>query len=569
MVIFLDDLQWVDRASLDLIKQLLTETDRRHMLLIGAYRDNEVDPGHPLLLSLDQLRQAHVTISEISLQPLRHNHVQQLVADTLKVEIPVIQALGTLLFEKTLGNAFFTRMLFKSLYSNGQLLFDFQENRWQWDIQQLQTISLTDNVVELMTSRLDDLAPTTQRLLTLGACIGDQFSLSVLSLVSASSYSTVAKQLWDALKAGLILPLGGNYRIPMLLDEGTLTADQIDQIRYRFVHDRVQEAAYGLLSLEERQTTHWQIGQMMLQDSTAAATDDNIFEIVNHLNRGQVPARPAAEQYQLARLNWQAGDKAKTATAYAAARTYFSTGIDVLPADAWAEEYDLTFALYRDVSECEYLCGNFETAELRFSETLAQAQSVIDQAAVNIIRVVLYDNQGKFVENLAVGGDTLRRLGLDWPDSADAVDDILQAELADYRDYLQTHPIPDLIHQPELENPATRACVQLLINMCGPAYFTDPKLATLVALKMANLSMQQGSSQWASQAYAMWGSVMTGAFQEYETADSFGQVALQLKERYNNYNEAKVINAYVGLVLPWRNPFSAGIDLLRHAYQVA
>ena len=569
LVIFLDDLQWVDRASLDLLKQTLTDAGHHHLLIVGAYRDNEVGSDHPLLMVLDQLCQAQVRVHNLSLQPLQHDHVQQLVADTLKVDLPQAQALGTLLFEKTLGNAFFTRMLFKSLYSEGQLSFDFNQNTWQWDIAQLQAISLTENVVELMTHRLDDLPASTRRLLTLGACIGDQFSLAVLSLISSSTYLSVARDLWAALKAGLLVPLTSNYRIPMLIEPSTLTPELAHQIRYRFVHDRVQEAAYGLLPMTERQRTHWQIGQMLLEGQQTSETDDPLFEVVNHLNRGQGCLTDGAERDQLARLNWQAGSKAKAATAYTTARTYFSTGLDLLSATAWQDHYDLAFALYRDTSESEYLCGNFDRAEQLFEETLQQAQSVTDRAAVNIIRVVLYDNQGKFVENLAVGGETLRQLGLEWPETPADIDAILHKELASYRDYLETHDIAQLVNQPELEDPVTRACVELLVNMTGPAYFTDPKLVTLVTLKMANLSMRQGNSKWASQAYVMWGAMLTAAFREYEAAYAFGQVALQLKECYNNYNEAKMLNSYVGFVLPWRSSFKLGIDLLRHAYQVA
>ncbi|MEO1399737.1 MAG: AAA family ATPase [Cyanobacteria bacterium J06635_1] len=568
LVVFLDDLQWVDSASLDLITQLLTDAENGHFLLLGAYRDHEVGAEHPLMLTLDQLRKRQVTINEIALQPLQLTHVQQLVADALSTDLETIQEMGSLLFSKTHGNAFFTRMLLTSLYSEGQLTFDFNQATWQWDSAQLQEISLTDNVVELMTSQIYHLPKATQQLLTLAACIGDQFDLGVLSIVSEHAPNAVAQTLWPALIEGLITPLGENYRIPMLLEPERLVSDVIEQIHYRFVHDRIQEAAYGLLPASQRAQTHWQIGHLRLQQRSDLDLDEAIFEIVNHLNRGKALAKETSEHYQLAELNRQAGDKAKGASAYEAAIEYFNTGLSLLPESAWQDRYDLTFLLHRDGSECEYLCGHFDRAEHLFEVTLDQAASVIDQATIHIIRLVLYDNQGKFVENLSVGGEALRSLGLHWPQSPDDTASILEAELEIYRQHLQACQIPQLVETPEMTDVTARACMQLLVNMTGPAYFTDPTLVTLVTLKMANLSMQYGNSQWASQGYVFWGAMLSAAFRDYETAYTFGQVALQLKDRYNNYNEAKVLNSYVGFISHWRRPFKAGIVLLRRAYRV-
>ncbi|MEM9907886.1 MAG: serine/threonine-protein kinase PknK, partial [Cyanobacteria bacterium P01_D01_bin.44] len=567
LVVFLDDLQWVDSASLDLVTQLLIDTESGHLLIIGAYRDNEVGPDHPLLLTLDQLK-AQVTLNQIALQPLQLSHVQQLVADTLNTDVEAVQELGSLLFEKTLGNAFFTRMLFKSLYSEGQLTFDFTQATWQWDITQLQVISLTDNVVALMMSRIHHLPEATQQVLTLAACIGDQFDLSVLSIVSEHAPATVAQLLWPALTAGLIMPLGENYRIPMLLESESLVSDVVEQICYRFVHDRIQEAAYGLLHSAQRDQTHWRIGNLLLQQWGDLDLDETVFGIVNHLNRGKALVSNEPERYQLAELNWQAGCKAKGASAYETALKYFDAGLSLLPETAWQSHYGLAFSLHRDDSECEYLCGNFERAEHLFELTLNQATSVIDQATIHIIRLVLYDNQGKFVENLSVGGEALRSLGLRWPQSPDETASVLEAELDIYRHHCQDCQIPQLVYKPEMSDAIALACMQLLVNMTGPAYFTDPTLVTLVTLKMANLSMQYGNSQWASQGYTFWGAMLSAAFRDYETAYTFGQVALQLKERYNNYNEAKVLNSYVGFISHWRSHFKVGIALLRRAYRV-
>ncbi len=586
LVIFLDDLQWVDRASLDLLTQILSDVETQHALIIGAYRDNEVGPAHPLMLTLEQLRRQQTTISEIALKPLQPEHVQQLVADTLTTQTAVVEPLSSLIFQKAAGNAFFTRALFNALYRDKQLTFSFTDSSWQWDIAQLQEVSLTDNVVALMMSRIHHLPEPVQQLLTLAACIGDRFDLSVLSVVSKQSPTEVARSLWPALAAGLIVPLGEDYQIPMLLEPEDLSEDLspevLESIRYKFVHDRVQEAAYKLLPDEVRDRTHWKIGNLRLQqidsqdeqisqktskETLKKTLEENIFEIVNPLNRGKALATTDAERYLMADLNWQAGRKAKAANAYESALSYFDTGVSLLPDEAWQTHYERTFALYRDVSECAYLCGQFERAEQLFEQAIAQAASAIDQATIQLIRIVLYDNQGKFTENLSVGGEALRNLGLSWPNTADDTAAILEKEQIVYQQQLAEHSdISRLVEQPEMTDVTARTCMQLLVSMTGPAYFTDPTLVTLITLKMSVLSMQYGSSQWAAQGYVFWGAMLSAAYQDYKTAYAFGKVGLQLTERYNNYNESKTLNSYVGFISHWHVPLEKDIPLLRRGY---
>ena len=582
LVIFLDDLQWVDRASLDLITQIFTDVETQHALIIGAYRDNEVGPDHPLMLILEQLHRQQTTISEIVLKPLQPGHVQQLVADTLIAHRTAVEPLSSLIFQKTAGNAFFTRSLFNALYRDKQLTFSFTESSWQWDIAQLQEVSLTDNVVVLMMGRIYQLPEPVQQLLTLAACIGDRFDLSVLSVVSKQSPTEAARALWPALAAGLIVPLGENYQIPMLLEPKDLSEDLspevLENIRYKFVHDRVQEAAYRLLPDEMRDRTHWQIGNLRLQQITLQGEqtdpkvieetlEENIFEIVNPLNRGKALATTDAERYQMADLNWLAGRKAKSANAHESALAYFDTGVSLLLDTAWETHYERTFALYRDVSECAYLCGHFERAEQLFEQAIAQAASAIDRATIQLIRIVLYDNQGKFTENLSVGGEALRNLGLSWPYTTNDTAAILKKEQIVYQRLLAEHAdISRLVDQPEMTDATARICMQLLVSMTGPAYFTDPTLVTLITLKMSVLSLRYGNSQWAAQGYVFWGAMLSAAYQDYKTAYDFGKVGLQLTERYSNYNESKTLNSYVGFISHWHVPLEKDIPLLRRGY---
>ena len=590
LVLFLDDLQWVDLASLDLIQQIMANPDAHHLFLIGAYRKNEVSAAHPLMLTLEQLRQQQITVNQIILDPLSLEDVQQLVANTLHTSFEQALSLSTLIFSKTLGNAFFSRMLLTSLYHTNQIVFDFSRGCWQWNMEALRQISLTDNVVELMSQRIDQLPQPTREILTLAACMGDRFDLATLSVVSELSPIQAAMRLWSACKAGLIVPLDDAYKIPLVLDEDAdpvlfAHADAV-KIAYRFGHDRIQQAAYELVPNSAQQQTHLQIGRLMLQQvhqslgysiDVAAASFDRllendpgevVFEIVNHLNRATHDITERTEQYQIAALNWLAGHRAKNATAYSSALNYFGCGLAILPDEAWQTHYAIAFALHRDASECTYLCGRFEEAEQLFETTLAHARSVVDQVAIHNIRLVLYDNQGRFVENLRLGGEALRSLDIEWPQAAAETPAILDKELAIYRQQLAQIQIEQLAEMPEMTSLEVQAAMQLLVNMTGPAYFTDPTLVTLVTLKMTNLSMQYGISEWASQGYTFWGAMLAAAFREYESAYAFGTVALALKERYNNRYEVKVLNSFAGHISPWRDHLSKSISLLRQGYRV-
>jgi PAS domain S-box-containing protein len=591
LVVFLDDLQWVDLASLDLIQQIITNRETHHLLIIGAYRDNEVNESHALMLMFDALQKKRVSVGQIILAPLSPAHVQQLVADTLHTSTAEVFPLSSLIFSKTLGNAFFTRMLLTSLYRTNQVTFDFSQGCWQWDIKALQQVSLTDNVVELMSQRIYQLPHPTQQMLTLAACIGERFDLATLAVVSELSAYEVARQLWPACEAGLITPLGDTYKIPLVLNEMSdatlLNHTDAVKVVYRFGHDRIQQAAYELIPSSAQQQTHLHIGQLLLQQAkqsfrktlpeTLAASlnqllaydlGESVFEIVNHLNRAIYWITERDEQYQVAALNWQAGHRAKSATAYTSALKYFVYGLAMLPDEAWQTHYDLAFRLHRDASECTYLCGNFEDAEVLFEKILTQARSIVDQVAIHNIRLVLYDNQGKFVENLHLGGEALRSLGFEWPQHHTETQTVLDKELTIYRQALEQIEIAQLADLPEMTSLEAQSAMQLLVNMTGPAYFTDQTLATLVTLKMVNLSMQHGISEWASQGYTFWGVMLAAAFDDYDRAYEFGLVALVLKERYNNRYEVKVLNSFAGHISPWREHLRVSIELLRQGYRV-
>ncbi len=308
LVLFLDDLQWADSASLKLIQVLLTANNSNYLLLLGAYRDNEVSAAHPLLQTLQKIGNEQVRIERIILTPWSLNHVNQLIADTLQQERAFTQPLAELVFKKTHGNPFFLRQLLKSLVVANLLKFDFDNRRWQWDIQEIQTVDVTDNVVDLMSHNIKQLPDITQNLLKLAACIGHNFELKTLAAIQEKTLPSTAQDIWSAIFTGLIIPLSSAYKIPLVVGEETIASAQFDQsISYKFLHDRVQQAAYALIPEAEKKSTHLKIGQLLLRSYSDEVEPENIFGLVNHLNYA-IDLIPIAEKEQLAQLNLIAGN---------------------------------------------------------------------------------------------------------------------------------------------------------------------------------------------------------------------------------------------------------------------
>src|SRR5919199_1045930 len=389
LVIFLDDLQWADSASLKLMQLFMSDRDTHYLLLIGAYRNNEVSATHPLMLTLEEIRQADATINQITLAPLDKSSLNRLIADTLSCPSSLALPLTELVLSKTKGNPFFTNQFLKSLHEEGLISFDITRGYWQCDIVQVRTLALTDDVVEFMALQLRNLPVRTQEILKLAACIGNQFDLATLGIVSKILPLKTANILWKALQEGLILPNSELYKF-FQEQEGLGSENHLQSpVTYRFLHDRVQQAAYLLIPEDQKQATHLRIGQLLLSKGghdgttpTAQEREEKIFDIVNQLNIGVELITQQQEGDELAQLNLIAVRKAKASTAYAAAVDYLTLARELLAADSWMQHYDLTINLYVEAIEAEYLNTNFERSQKLVEVVLARAKTLLDKVKV-------------------------------------------------------------------------------------------------------------------------------------------------------------------------------------------
>lgn len=420
LVIFLDDLQWADSASLKLIELLVTDCDRKYLLIIGAYRDNEVSATHPLIVTIENIAKTQVDtqpiVSSIILEALDLSHVEELITDTLEGQVTEkIELLSELLFNKTQGNPFFLTQLLKALYQENLLIYDFQSGAWQWDLEHIQAIGITDcNVVDLIARNIRKLPAAAQSALKLAACIGNQFNLEVLAIVSEKSQKETALNLWDTLQAGLVLPLSNDYKIPLVF-EGAETGPaglQDVKVDYKFLHDRVQQAAYSLIPEEQKQETHFKIGQLLRQNTAPSARKDNIFALVNQLNFGIDLLTSEPEKFELAELNLIAGQKAKAAMAYESAVKYLNIGLGLLAEDSWQNQYQLTLTLHTEAAEAEYLNTNFEGAENLTNLLLRQATNILDKVKAYEVKIQIYMLQTQPLKALEAGLQALEMMGI-------------------------------------------------------------------------------------------------------------------------------------------------------------
>ncbi|MBD1828398.1 AAA family ATPase [Microcoleus sp. FACHB-61] len=555
LVIFLDDLQWADSATLKLIELMMTDASMQYLFLIGAYRDNEVSPAHPLMMMLDGLRNQGATVNSITLAPLALEHINQLIADTLHSNTNQSQPLANLIMSKTGGNPFFVNQFLKTLHAENLITFDFERHRWQWDISNIEAQGITDNVVELMIGKLKKLPPMTQQILRLASCVGASFDLNTLAIICEKSPREVFPDLVTAVKSGLILPNSE-------LDAELLIQD------YKFLHDRVQQAAYALIDDDRKKAVHLQIGQLLLRNVSSQELPEKIFEIVDHLNVGRELITDEYQLVELARLNLEAGRRAKASTAYAAALAqYFTPGVEILPGDIWQEHYDLTFNLYRERSECEYLCGHFENAEELVDLILSRANCNLERAEIQNIRIAAYERSNKYLKGINTASETLKTLGLTLPTTKSEILAEFELELGVYRAKLEKIKIAELIDAPEMIKPEIILCMKLLMNISAPAYFVDQDLLALISLKMVNLSLEYGKSEVSAHGYVFWGFIAGARLSDYKTGYEFGQLAIHLSEQYNNVNlVSKVCDLFGGHISPWRCHLKKGFPIFRNGY---
>jgi predicted ATPase/GAF domain-containing protein len=547
LALFLDDLQWLDAATLDFLEDLLIQPDVHHLMLIGAYRDNEVDSTHPLWRRLEAIRVTGAILHEIVLAPLAREDLGQLIMDSLHCESRWAIPLAQLVHEKTGGNPFFVIQFIYALVEERLLTFDHNAARWLWDLNRIHAKGYTDNVVELMVGKLNRLPVETQMALQELACLGNSAEISTVSIVHRTSEQEVDSDLWEAVRLEMV-------------------ARQEDT--YKFIHDRIQEAAYSLVPEHSRAETHLRIGRLLWAHTTPERMEEVVFEIVNQLNRGAALISSQDEREQLAELNLIAGKRAKASTAYLSALNYLAAGVALLPDDCWDRKYHLIFPLELHRAECEFLTGESAAAEKRLTTLSSRASNAVDLATVTCLLVDLYTSLNQSERAVAVSLDYLRYLGVEW--SPHPTEEEACREYERIWPQLGTHSIEELAGLALMDDPTSLGTMDVLIKLLPPAMFTDPNLLSLTVCRAVNLSLEQGHSDGSCVAYVWLGAISGTHFGNYQAGFRFGRLGCEVVEKRGLPRfQARTYMWFGQFVTPWTNHLRASREFTLRASDAA
>jgi predicted ATPase/serine/threonine protein kinase len=560
LVMFLDDLQWADAASLRLVKLMMTDPGVSHLLIVGTYRDSEVDATHLLSVTLDQIRQ-NTDIKRIELQPLTIEQVCQLLADTLQRSLADCAELAALVVAKTAGNPFFVNQFLHALHQDRLLTFDGELRGWRWDLIAIQALDITDNVVELMVARMRKLPAPTQRILELAACVGNAFDIGTLSIICESNLAEIHAQLGPAIEMGLIQLLGAPGIRQHDSDEGPAAASHV------FAHDRVQQAAYNLTT-GDNAATHLRIARLLTRALAPVDCQQRLFELAEHFSLGAALIDEPAERLAVATMCLDAGQRAREATAYDAAWRYVETGMEQLCGDAWDEHYDLVLSLHALAADVAYCRADFERSQALIEITLVRARSPLLKARLYGLSIMQHTNQGKPQQAVQAGRLALALLDQHVPEPADAPA-ALAEELACIQRLLGDRPLASLLDAPAVTSEVHQATLEILATLAPATFIAAPPLFELLNTRMVRITLEHGTARHSAFGYTLYAIILAGK-RDYQRAYEFAALGWALSNRMNDPAiEARVGEILVGHAHPWARPLQSADDIAVEAFHAA
>ncbi|MEK7990015.1 MAG: AAA family ATPase [Thiotrichaceae bacterium] len=556
LILFIDDLQWADLATLDLLKAIMLDEEIKYLLIIGAYRDNEVNNSHPFIMTMFELQKANAIINTIDLANLLSKNINNLLQDSLKCNAKQIQSLTDLIYQKTQGNAFFTHQFLHTLYFDNLFRFNFEQFKWQWDVEQIATQNITDNVVELMANKINKLPSNTSKALQLAACIGNQFELPILAIIYEHDLTETLEVLTMALAQGLILPLDENYKHP----------ETASKAQFKFLHDRVQQAAYALIDDEQKQIVHLQIGRLLLVKTSESELEKRISDLVHQFNQSFELVTLKEEKARIAELNLIAAKKAGASTAFKLAFNYCQLGIKWVGENSWEKDYKLTLALYTRAVETAVLNGSFEESEKLFQKVLQNAITVLDKVAAYQSKIQSYVAQGKLQDALDIALEILEQLGETFP-AHPTSEDIQHAQLKTRLSYADKS-IESLIELPEMTDFQKGAVMQIIGQATAAAYIGRPNLCWLLLYREIEVLVKYGNAPEAPYIYSAYGLMLGSMENNIEDGHRFGKLAVKLIEfpKFKQFT-SKVLEVVNGHVWHFKKPLRETLPYLEKGYQ--
>ncbi len=534
MVLFLDDLQWADNASLAFIDSLVAGPEVLHLLLLGAFRDNEVGPAHPLAAMLDELHKAGAPVHKLHLEALPGDALNRMVADVLRRDVDDCWDLSQLLLARTGGNPFFLVEFLKSLHSRELLEFSDAEKRWEWSLDKIGTLGLPENVVDLMVGKIQRLDRATQQALQVAACIGSRFELQVLAAVTARGCEDVVKSLDAAIGQGLVVATSERQTSFSLEGEATGEDDADDAFLngavYRFAHDRIHQAAYSTLPEDVRRTVHGQVGRLLLHKLPPSMMALRIFDIVNQLNAGQDLAGDSDGRTELAGLNLRAGKKAKASGAYSSGYEFLQEGIRLVGERGWVDDHSLTRDLHVEAAEAAYLCTRFDEMEELATRVVDRAESLFEKVGAYEVLIGGRIAQAKKLDAIRIGLTVLGMLGMRFPEEPGM--GRVMAALVRTKVAHASRGVEGLADLPDMTDQRALAAIRIAANLYSTAYVARPNLFAQLVLRMVELSARKGNAPQSAFTYALYGTICCGVLGHVDTGYRLGQMALKVLQRF-------------------------------------
>ena len=566
LVVFLDDLQWIDSASLRLLNLILKDKNIQYLYFIGAYRDNEVGEGHPLVISIQDVLQSGVRLQQIKLNPLGSEDIYELVTDAFYQDSTKVREFSELMEQKTSGNPFFMEGFLKTLYGEELLYFDNKKGCWDWHLEKIKNANITDNVVELMMAQIKKMSSQCQRFMSVAACIGNRFEIQSLAELSDCSIKTAIDGLKEAALNSYLIPLGKTAGVQNL-EEGDLkkALDQNLSIEYRFSHDRIQQASYDLISQDEKSILNHRLGKYYLERKR----DDrniNVFTIVNHLNAGVEHVKAAEDIYELVALNIEAGLKAKSSASYASSLEYFQIGLSLMKADSWlGGHYSLMLDLNTHIMELYYLNGRFEEMEVRGELILKYAKTTLEKITIYELRLNASGAQKDPWKAIEIGVAALAVLGFKVPTHPSRYH--VLKEYAKVSLALRGKKIESLVDLPLATDEHYLAAMRILANVMLSAYLVNKPCVAVLAMFSVRQSIKYGNCVYSPNAYTFFGIVLSSPFERFTAAYEFGQLALKLTDRFGESSLAPQTRTWVYFfIMHWKNALNKVLPPILDAY---
>lgn len=522
IVLFIDDLQWADSASLELLKTLLTDRSQGYFLFIGSYRNNEVHSAHPLTFALEEIRAIQGSIQTIELDNLAFEHVEELISDALRTPREQAHSLAQLTYEKTKGNPFFVGRFLRTLYEEHVLRFSFEHMAWEWDVEQIRRMNISDNVVDLLTGRIRQLPERVQHFLQHASCFGNRFDLSLVNTLLALQPSDLKSALFTAVAEGFLMPLSGAIE----------TKRSGSPQSFQFVHDRIRQAVHTMIDENDVRRIHWRIGKMLLKTYPIEEQMEHLIDIVHQLNMGRSLVDDHEEKRSLAELNLHAGNRAELSAAYEPALSHFTTGIELLPENAWEAHYDSMLALSNGVARTAFLTGKFERMEAAFADIVSHARNELDMVTAYSVRIDALTAQNRLPEGLQTGVEILEKLGEKFPKKPKMAH--IFAGLFGVKGKLIGKRIEQLEFLPEMSEPRKIAAMYILKRSVPAAYMSGNPLFPLIVFRMVTLSVKYGNMVVSPFGYASFGITLSGVLDDFNGGYRFSQMSLRLIDRYNS-----------------------------------